>query len=266
MSDERASLIAAAGAEPEFSLSAPPEIFAESESGGEHTAARLAVRRPDTYRAIVGLSAEGVGALRCASMLAVSVHTVLAVRRREGAAIDQERARLADRFRAGAEIGAEVAIDMLSDPAQRRRLNALQAATAAAILADKAELLGGQSQTIRIEVEHRAAPDQLTELVAAARARMDSGARTDAAKGPAVVDLEPGSVEVGPARETGAKCIDGVVSRVVSDSAATSLHRDACGDANSGADDGALIGPGDGAPAGADGGGGGRAFDGGGHS
>lgn len=261
MTSRAASLLSTAQAE--FSLTAPDEIFRESEAGGDHTAARLFSHNPSKYSAIVGLSAEGVGVLRIAALLACSPHTVMAVQRREGAAIAQQRHDLAERFRIGARIAAEAAIDMIADPAQRRKMSALQLATAAAIMTDKAEILGGgQAQTIRIEVEHRASVEEYADLVQRAAARMDSGGRRRPANG-GPVTIETGAVEVGPAPGSQQADIDSVVAGGASDSGAMPIDADACADARPGLAGGGSGATADEAPAGADGGGGGRVSEGG---
>lgn len=267
MPDHLPSLLHSAERQPEFSLTGEGgEVCQAAEAQGDYTAARLFSRRPDAYKAVIGLSAEGRGALRIAALLGVSVHTVLAVRSREGVAIDQERRELADRFRAGAKVAAEAALDAVADPDQRSRCNALQLATAAAILTDKAELLSGSQPSIRIEVEHRASPTQFADLVREAAARMDSRAEGERTKGGEPIDAErgPGGVWApvgGPAEALDG--IDSVAAGVASDCAATVAPDDACGDACGGPGGGAENGGSARGQAGADGGGGGRARDGG---
>jgi hypothetical protein len=247
-------------------FSQDPEEFREAEGRGIHTAARLMETRPATYRAIVKGAAEGRGQLAMADLLAVSVHTVRAVLLREGAAIAEERKALADQFMAGARIAAEAALDMIADKTTRSKCNALQLATAAAIMTDKAELLTGNAQTIRIEVEHRASAADFSAMVAEARRRMHSGGGEGGQKGDGARQLEADQVTVGPAPGTTsgqADGIDDVVSDVASACGGMVRGGDACGDALAGT--AAEVG---GRQAGADpgaagGGGGGRAIDGG---
>lgn len=274
--EARGSLLAVAERQPEFSLTAEAaDLFTATEAQGEYTAARLFEKRPMAYRAVVGLTAEGRGVLKIAGLLGIGAHTVLAVQAREGVAIQQERHDLAQRFRSGARVAAEAALDAIADPNTRSKCNALQLATAAAILTDKAELLSGNAPSIRIEVEHHASPDQFAELIAEAAARkMDSSRADGGQKGASAVDLEPGPGGVWSDPQAGDQGADDArsdIDSVVSDGAsrcdATPMRDDACGDACGGAAGGPAGGA---AGAGADGleqgGGGGRARDGGGIS
>src|SRR5574343_580881 len=69
-------------------------LFAVAESRGEFTGARLFSSRPEVYKSIIALSAEGIGAIRIGKILGVSPNTVLAVRAREGGRIDIEKTRV----------------------------------------------------------------------------------------------------------------------------------------------------------------------------
>lgn len=125
-------------------------LFAEAESRGEFTGARLFSSRPEVYKSIIALSAEGIGAIRIGKILGVSPNTVLAVRAREGGRIDIEKTRVSLLSREAARMCVEGIIEMLSDPDQAADISARDKGVIAGILIDKAELLSG-APTTRIE-------------------------------------------------------------------------------------------------------------------
>jgi hypothetical protein len=120
--------------------------------GREFTGARLFSKQPETYRAIVALSAEGLGAMRIGRILGVSPNTVLAVRDREGVNVDIEKKRIAGLSRAAARMCVERIVEMLSDPEQLKNISLRDRGIVFGILAEKSELLSG-SPTARIAVD-----------------------------------------------------------------------------------------------------------------
>ena len=129
----------------------PAELFAEQESrtNPEFTGARLFAQKPDTYKAIVALSAEGLGAIRIAEILHVSSNTVLAVRAREPESVEIEKKRLAGLSREAARMCVEGILELLADPDRRRKVTIREFGITNGILVEKAELLSG-SPTARL--------------------------------------------------------------------------------------------------------------------
>lgn len=127
-------------------------FFSAEESGEtpEFTGVRLFSARPETYKAIVALSAEGLGAMRIGKILHVSPNTVLAVRAREPESIDIEKRRLAGLSREGARMCVEGIIEMLLDPEQLKKISLKDKGIVFGILAEKSELLSG-SPTARLQ-------------------------------------------------------------------------------------------------------------------
>lgn len=126
-------------------------FFAEEESGPNRvfTGARLFAQNPELYKAIVALSAEGLGAIRIGRILHVSAHTVQAVREREPEAVAIEKNRIANLSRAGARMCVEGILDMLSDPEQAKKISLKDKGIVFGILVEKDELLSG-SPTSRV--------------------------------------------------------------------------------------------------------------------
>jgi len=120
-------------------------LFATEESAPQRvfTGARLFAQNPELYKAIVALSAEGLGAIRIGRILHVSAHTVQAVREREPAAVAIEKNRIANLSRAGARMCVEGIMDMLSDPDQAKKISLKDKGIVFGILAEKSELLSG---------------------------------------------------------------------------------------------------------------------------
>lgn len=127
----------------------PDEYFEETEAGGEKglhrefTGARLFDRRPETYMAVIALTAEGLGAIRIGKLLKVSPNTVLAVREREGDCVDIEKERISRGGRNIARMCIEGLEEALSDPVQREKISAKDLAIIHGVMVEKSELLAG---------------------------------------------------------------------------------------------------------------------------
>lgn len=174
-----------------------PSLFAESESHGEFTAEILFTRHKDKYLAAVSFLAEGIGILRIASLLHISPNTVIAVREREGSAVDIERGRLARLSRAAARLCVEAIVDLLSSPLRVREVSARDLGILHGILVDKSELLSGGA-TARIEhTDSAPGHAELAAYLAGLRARASTGLEGET-RGQKAIDVTPG-VEVGPA-------------------------------------------------------------------
>lgn len=146
--------------------SAAPFLFAEAdlqfekvEALGEFTGERLLSRRPETYRAIVRMLAEGLSGSSIARACQVSRNTVAAVREREGYSIEQSKKELLATIRRGSQIAAERVVELL--PSIN---NAKDAAITLAVLVDKAQLLSGEA-TSRVE-KVEVSQDKLSEMLA----------------------------------------------------------------------------------------------------
>lgn len=135
-------------------------LFAGQEQAlvGEFTGERLFARKPEIYRAIVSLTAEGLGIIRIGKLLSVSPNTVQAVRKREGLPIDMVKKELADLAHAGAALALEGVLEDLSDPVKRGKIGTRDKAVVAAVLVDKGQLLSGEA-TSRLEVSDIRTPD-----------------------------------------------------------------------------------------------------------
>ena len=170
---ERAMMESAASPKPETPLQeveaaslAAPFLFSEHELGiekleaaGEFTGERLLARRPDAYRAVVRMAAEGLSISATARALGVSRNTVAAVREREGISIEQEKKELLRDVRRAARLSVERAIELI--PAIN---SAKDAAIVHAVMVDKAQLLSGEAtaRIERVEVQE----DKLREMLA----------------------------------------------------------------------------------------------------
>jgi hypothetical protein len=153
--------------EAEASAAAAPFLFFEEDLGaekleatGEFTGERLLARRPDVYRAVVRMAAEGQSISATARALSVSRNTVAAVREREGISIEQEKKELLRDVRRAARMSVERAIELVPS------INsAKDAAIVAAVMVDKMQLLSGEATTRveRVEVNQ----DKLSEMLAA---------------------------------------------------------------------------------------------------
>ena len=153
--------------EAEAASAAAPFLFSEEDLGvekleatGEFTGERLLARRPEVYRAVVRMAAEGQSISATARALSVSRNTVAAVREREGISIEQEKKELLRDVRRAARMSVERAIELVPS------INsAKDAAIVAAVMVDKMQLLSGEATTRveRVEVNQ----DKLAEMLAA---------------------------------------------------------------------------------------------------
>ena len=146
---------------------AAPLLFLEEDLGaekleaaGEFSGERLLARRPETYRAVVRMLAEGLSMSSIARALSVSRNTVAAVREREGFSIEQDKKELLRDFRRAARLSVERAIELVP-----HIQTAKDAAIVAAVMTDKLQLLSGEATTRveRVEVNQ----DKLAEMLAA---------------------------------------------------------------------------------------------------
>ena len=214
MSESRQSLIEQAKQQPQQptlfggggSEAMDAALFAAEETGAggrspEFTGARLFSQKPETYQAIVALSAEGLGVLRIARLLHVSPNTVLAVRAREPREVDIEKRRIATLTREAARMTVEAILDQLQDPVQVEMMSLKDRAITFGILAEKAELLSG-GPTARLEVADATTEDVLGYL-RWLRAEYDrrraigSGAREEGQKALEPWDGDPAAGPVG---------------------------------------------------------------------
>jgi transposase-like protein len=145
---------------------AAPFLFLEEEIGaekleaaGEFSGERLLARRPETYRAVIRMLAEGLSMSSIARALGVSRNTVAAVREREGYSIEQDKKELLRDFRRAARLSVERAIELVP-----HIQTAKDAAIVAAVMTDKLQLLSGEATTRveRVEVNQ----DKLAEMLA----------------------------------------------------------------------------------------------------
>ena len=146
--------------------SAAPFLFAEAEIGaekleatGEFSGERLLARRPEVYRAICRMSAEGLSMSAMARALGVSRNTVAAVQEREQFPIEQQKKELLKNVRTAARLSVERVVELV--PSIN---NAKDAAIVAAVMVDKLQLLSGEatSRVEKVEVNQ----DKLSEMLA----------------------------------------------------------------------------------------------------
>jgi hypothetical protein len=151
----------------EVAALAAPFLFSEEEIGaekleavGEFSGERLLTRRPETYRAVVRMLAEGLSMSSIARALSVSRNTVAAVREREGFSIEQDKKELLRDFRRAARLSVERAIELVP-----HIQSAKDAAIVAAVMTDKLQLLSGEatSRVEKVEINQ----DKLAEMLAA---------------------------------------------------------------------------------------------------
>jgi transposase-like protein len=150
----------------EAAASAAPFLFSEEEIGaekleavGEFSGERLLARKPETYRAVVRMLAEGLSMSSIARALGVSRNTVAAVREREGFSIEQDKKELLRDFRRAARLSVERAIELVP-----HIQTAKDAAIVAAVMTDKLQLLSGEA-TARVE-RVEVSQDKLAEMLA----------------------------------------------------------------------------------------------------
>lgn len=137
---------------------AAPFLFSEFQGNaearlntlGEYSGDRLFSQRPEIYRAVVSMLAEGIGTTTIAKACQVSPNTIYAVRDREGVTIESERKELLKNLRQAAKLSVEKTLDLL--PSLK---SAKDAAITAAVMIDKLQLLSGEatSRIERVEVD-----------------------------------------------------------------------------------------------------------------
>jgi hypothetical protein len=117
---------------------------------GEFSGDRLFAQRPEIYRAVVSMLAEGIVTTTIAKACQVSPNTIYAVRDREGVTIESERKELLKNLRQAAKLSVEKTLDLL--PSLK---SAKDAAITAAVMIDKLQLLSGEatSRIERVEVD-----------------------------------------------------------------------------------------------------------------
>ena len=91
-------------ADAQLDLPIPTEFFSSAERRGEFAGERLLTQNPRKYHSIVHCSVEGLGMIRIGRLLKVSPNMVMAVRDREGEAVDIEKKRLSNLYRKGAAL------------------------------------------------------------------------------------------------------------------------------------------------------------------
>jgi hypothetical protein len=145
---------------------AAPFLFSEEEIGaerleatGEFSGERLLTRRPEVYRAICRMSAEGLSMSAMARALGVSRNTVAAVQEREGISIEQQKKELLRTVRTAARLSVERVVELVPSIT-----NAKDAAIVAAVMVDKLQLLSGEA-TARVE-RVEVSQDKLAEMLA----------------------------------------------------------------------------------------------------
>jgi hypothetical protein len=145
---------------------AAPFLFSEEEIGaerleatGEFSGERLLIRRPEVYRAICRMSAEGLSMSAMARALGVSRNTVAAVQEREGISIEQHKKELLRNVRTAARLSVERVVELVPSIT-----NAKDAAIVAAVMVDKLQLLSGEA-TARVE-RVEVGQDKLAEMLA----------------------------------------------------------------------------------------------------
>jgi transcriptional regulator with XRE-family HTH domain len=150
----------------EAAASAAPFLFSEEEIGaerleatGEFSGERLLARRPEVYRAICRMSAEGLSMSAMARALGVSRNTVAAVQEREGISIEQHKKELLRNVRTAARLSVERVVELVPSIT-----NAKDAAIVAAVMVDKLQLLSGEA-TARVE-RVEVSQDKLSEMLA----------------------------------------------------------------------------------------------------
>lgn len=150
----------------EAAASAAPFLFSEEEIGaerleatGEFSGERLLARRPEVYRAICRMSAEGLSMSAMARALGVSRNTVAAVQDREQISIEQQKKELLRNVRTAARLSVERVVELVPSIS-----NAKDAAIVAAVMVDKLQLLSGEAtaRVERVEVNQ----DKLSEMLA----------------------------------------------------------------------------------------------------
>lgn len=137
----------------------PPGAYARSEDRGRWTGDRLFFANPQVYRAIARLLARGQMTYRdIAETLEISVNTVCGVAYREGVPIETLRERIGRLGLEVAQLSLEAIRDLLSDPVDRKKINAKDLAIIHGIATTNAQLLLGGA-TARIDTTTASVPD-----------------------------------------------------------------------------------------------------------
>ncbi|MEN6535844.1 MAG: hypothetical protein ABFD89_19435 [Bryobacteraceae bacterium] len=188
-------------------------LFSESESHGEYTAEILFERHRDKYLAAVSFLSEGIGILRIAGLLHISPSSVIAIREREGHAVEIEKGRLSRLARGAARLCVEAIVDLFRDPKRVEEISPRDLGILHGILVDKSELLSGGATARVLHEEAVPGHSELIAYLEALRTRgpMGSGGKSGEQKGevdghgetepgttPAVIDVTD-QVQVGPA-------------------------------------------------------------------
>lgn len=183
-------------------------LFTAMESRGEFTGERLYRERPDTYKAVVVLLGQKMGVIRIGQLLGVSPNTVMAVRDREGAAVDIVKEHLARVAMQGATIASEGLTErlqeILANEFTRRGLDmkALKdLAVIYGILNQNGQLLAGQPTSRTEVVELRPEHDDWNQYIASlGSANPLTGEKTGAKRGaPLDVEAVPAADPAAPA-------------------------------------------------------------------
>jgi hypothetical protein len=165
----------------------------------EYTGERLFSQRPETYSAIVQLSAAGLGALLIAELLHVAPATVLRVRDREQVPVEIEKTRLSKLARGIASLTLERILEIVSDEKRCQKVSVKDWGILFGILAEKSQLFSG-GPTGRTEiVDGEPGQEQVVRYLQKLRDawRMSSGGGMGGAKGalPAAAGAAPGPAE-----------------------------------------------------------------------
>ena len=194
----------------------------ESKRPPSFTGARLLKFRPDSYKHIVDMSAEGISAADIAKIEEVSESTVYAVRRRNRQQIEVIKLQLAGLSFEAAQACVEGIADMrINDPERWRKMSAKDKAISFGIMVDKGLLLSG-SPTARLQIMSSDPPDY-DEFLSDLQERFEGQKKTfsiglgegkerQRAVGPAGAagqgdviegELVPAEEEIGPCKDVG---------------------------------------------------------------
>jgi len=112
------------------------------EKRGEFTGERLFSQKPETYREVVRLIAEGSPMRQIAALCKVSINTVAAVRDREKIPIETQKQEILRSIRTGMKLTVERVIELAPS------MNGKDAVIAFGILTEKGQLLSGEATDI----------------------------------------------------------------------------------------------------------------------
>ena len=166
-----------------------PEAAAAARLFPEHTAARFFAARPEDYRRIAALIAEGVGIGTIAKGFGCGVGTIYAIRRREGFEIRKIKMQLSTRCREVAGMAIEAAAEALTD-GRRDKMSAKDAALTAGILLDKGEALDPLPEPSKISVTIPQHDDYLRDLAKASAIGFGVGVALAAVNKPKEITIE----------------------------------------------------------------------------